>query len=586
MFVFTGARYNGAHTGENEPGKRLDLKGNDDEVLPETSQRRLYKKKASRKSVASSLVVTKNGQKPAVTAWERVLASLHPETSAFVKRHLHLVTNSPMALIMVEVMNMLGMTNLGVEIAMWLSHIFNGLANLWEACDRNELKLEWEHDQITVWLDLMHDKFYSGSTLDSQWSGLKRVGKLIGKKTTKIQELHFLYIRVHAKEIKDNKFPITLNLLNLLVEVTNKVLRGYNATLAKALFLCAWAFSMRICEYTDTESKAKKIIPSSHNLRARAIRTSEEALSCTFKSDKTSKFERALKHRSVNWKLLPGYAREVVEKYMKIRPPAKNFFCLRDGRALVRNDFLNLLDVCLLQTGWATIHTTPHCFRQGRCSQQNVENVDIAMLKFDGRWSLKNDTVVDSYVRSDIATLVPEKILEDFPKARPKWTDKRLIYIAENMVETAGTGKGHAFYQALKKRLPEQFTRIEKDLPAQYPHEVAISRITSEYEALESEIFLNAQAKARLVEAVEFRRRSMISTAVKKIFTHKKVPVEKRCGFARPPTYKAKEVFLHRGARNSNQPTQYTENNTYTEAHGCSDRRSYFLQCNSKSDVQ
>ena len=100
----------------------------------------------------------------------------------------------------------------------------------------------------------MHDKFYSGSTLESQWSGLRRVGKLIGKQPSKIQDLHFLYIRAHAKEIKDTKFPVTLNLLNLLVEAANKVLRGYNAALAKALFVCAWAFSMRICEYTDMES--------------------------------------------------------------------------------------------------------------------------------------------------------------------------------------------------------------------------------------------------------------------------------------------------------------------------------------------
>ena len=151
--------------------------------------------------------------------------------------------------------------------------------------------------------------------------------------------------------------------------------------------------------------------------------------------------------------------------------------------------------------------------------------------------------VMDSYVRSDIATLAPEKILKDFPKARRKWTDKHLIYIAENVVETAGTGNGHIFYQALKERLPGHFARIESRLPTQYRHDVAISRITSEYEALESEIFLNAQVKAKLAEAIEFKRRSMISAAVKKSSRIKRYQLKKDAGLLVPPPIKPKKFF-------------------------------------------
>ena len=60
-------------------------------------------------------------------------------------------------------------------------------------------------------------------------------------------------LRAQAKEIKDNKVPISMKLLKELCAATD--IQPYNAALSKALFLGAWRGYMRISEYSRTSGK-------------------------------------------------------------------------------------------------------------------------------------------------------------------------------------------------------------------------------------------------------------------------------------------------------------------------------------------
>ena len=274
--------------------------------------------------------------------------------------------------IVIETLTAMGIQDPEELIAEWSSHHFHSMANFWEACQEYNQEYKLGNNQITAYLNLLNDKFYSVTMLQSNWSTLKLVAKELGKKITKRQEQNFRTVTKNSRELKDDKLPISCTLLHELLEASEKMLTDYNSILVRALFVCTWAFFMRICEFLHTGKK-----DPGHNIRAKAIRTSDVGLSIAFHSDKTSCFSCAIKHRTVRWACLPLNSREIVEKYIQQHPDGDNFFCKNDGRQLSRNDFLNLLDLCLAGTGWVNLLITPHSFRQGRVSQESLEGVDM-----------------------------------------------------------------------------------------------------------------------------------------------------------------------------------------------------------------
>ena len=126
-----------------------------------------------------------------------------------------------------------------------------------------------------------------------------------------------MLVKDDAKEIRDNRLPVSKQLLAELVAGADKVLVGHNKLLAKTLFTTAWAFSMRISEFSLTKVASWKKIKS-HNIWANSVRTSDVGLSVTFESDKTSKFSQGLKHRTVVCRKLPGFTRKLVKDYTAI----------------------------------------------------------------------------------------------------------------------------------------------------------------------------------------------------------------------------------------------------------------------------
>ena len=58
---------------------------------------------------------------------------------------------------------------------------------------------------------------------------------------------------------------------------------------------------------------------------------------------------------------------------------------------LTRNNILNFLDVCLLQTDWRNLNILPHSFCQGQSFTWHVQrHVDVASVKHAGHWNLSN----------------------------------------------------------------------------------------------------------------------------------------------------------------------------------------------------
>ena len=202
------------------------------------------------------------------------------------------------------------------------------------------------------------------------------------------------------------------------------------------------------------------------------------ALSCVFQSDKTYRYSRVIKHRSIDWKLLPPHAKVIMDAYMDSRPAeATFFFCTEDGRPLYRSDFINMLDTCLLQTDWANIKITPHAFRQGRICQESLTGqTPLDRLIYDGRWR-KDSDAIEHYTRTDYCALLPSQIWKDFPEARRKWSAARLAFLSEYIVESEGAKENHPHIKAMRQHCPVQYAKIAAALPAEFPHEFVKSNM-------------------------------------------------------------------------------------------------------------
>ena len=174
-------------------------------------------------------------------------------------------------------------------------------------------------------MDYLYDKHYAVSTLDTQWSTLRLVGETLGERIPRELKVDFQFVKDEGKETKDDKFPIPRRLLLKLCEASNIILMGYNVLLAKNMFLCTWAFSMRISEFSKTKTSPVGS-QKSHNLWAEVITTDADSLSACFESDKTSLYHKSPRHRTILWYKLPDFCRSTVEAFTYVRSDGAQFF--------------------------------------------------------------------------------------------------------------------------------------------------------------------------------------------------------------------------------------------------------------------
>ena len=418
--------------------------------------------------------------------------------------HRPLVTNLPVNPALVgrvsEMLIHMGVADPQEEIRRWSEKMFHTIALFAQACASSGLNSSWGSAQTAAFLDLLHKNYYSVSTLDAYWKAFLKVGKILGKTVLAKEQNDFTLVREESKELQDNKLPVSSELLRQLLVGADAVLQEYNAALAKALFICAWAFSMRLSEYSLTKATGKAR-SHTHNLREGAICTSGHGLSAQFTLDKTSRFAWAIKHCTIRWTHLPNGSRIAVESYIAQRPAGTPFFfCHREGCPLTRSSVLGLLDVCLLQTDYIFINITPHSFRLGRASEAALARGDIPTIMHKGRWA-PSSLAFEAYSLSDLMALESNEIHARYPKYRRQWKTNCLHFLSQTVVETVGRAAFHPHEQVLRQAFPQAHLTIREWLPAAYPHPMAEAKIWDETANRTEKTYLKAIHAENIKEA-------------------------------------------------------------------------------------
>ena len=115
------------------------------------------------------------------------------------------------------------------------------------------------------------------------WNAIKDLGEFLLCPVSEGQEADFKLVKMQAKEMKDNKVPVSRQLLKDLCLAADVVFAEYDAALAKVMFIIAWAGYMRIPdEYSRTSGKNG----NQHNLMNKSLLTSPAGLSFHFHSRK------------------------------------------------------------------------------------------------------------------------------------------------------------------------------------------------------------------------------------------------------------------------------------------------------------
>ena len=78
-----------------------------------------------------------------------------------------------------------------LEVHDWTPGKFDTVPQFAAVCELADLLLAWGHDQIIAFLNMIDTKHYAVTTIDAFWSSLKRIGKAVGKDTTK-RPMHVL----------------------------------------------------------------------------------------------------------------------------------------------------------------------------------------------------------------------------------------------------------------------------------------------------------------------------------------------------------------------------------------------------------
>ena len=388
---------------------------------------------------------------------------------------------------------------------------YAAIANFKLACEMMGVPFVWGEEQVKAFLIYINFKYYSTSYLNRMWSCINKLGTWLDCPITDEQEADFELVLNGGKELKDNKVPVSRELLRQLCEAADSVFNDYNATLAKVLFLTAWGGYMRVSEYSRTSAKEG----NKHNIRSNAVLTSTAGISITFHSDKTSRGSNPMKHRFIAWKRLPKLAKQAFTDYKALRPKqAYNFFCREDGAELTRSYVLNLLETCLLLTDYRNMSVSPHCFRLGAASHDRLQGVPMREIEDRGRWGPKSKAI-EAYTHQDLVVLHPSTLWEERPVYRKYWPHQRLVFITKSVVEKHHDGT-HPFRDMLEKWYPELIEAFGSDIPTVFPDDDAIRRMREIQENKASGKFLKkfaaAEAKrqkdctSRTQTASKFRR--------------------------------------------------------------------------------
>ena len=166
------------------------------------------------------------------------------------------------------VLHEMGVNDVIAFVADWPRAKFCAIENYISACIEFNLPFPLGDEQISAFLDKLDEAFYVASTLEAQWGTLKKVCHELKFPILQKHDIHYKAVKSDCREVKDNKLLVSQELLVQLCETALVLFTGYSACLARAIFISAWAFSMRICEYCNVWKKLTDKFEENHNLRA------------------------------------------------------------------------------------------------------------------------------------------------------------------------------------------------------------------------------------------------------------------------------------------------------------------------------
>ena len=209
------------------------------------------------------------------------------------------------------------------------------------------------------------------------------------------------------------------------------MLQPYDVKLTRAIFICAFAGFMHCCKYTEVKGDWPN-----HNLLDHSIICTEDKLGISFWSDKCKYNDPMVKHRMVDWDFLLDGARAMLLQYMAIKSKNSGYFFVKEDRqTLLQEYFTNILDLCILHTPWRFLHCMPHCFHAREVSLARLNGESITDIEFFRRWG-PHYKAVDHYTRTIFVAMNPKQIMHEAERYKRVWKDKRLNYIARNIVKT------------------------------------------------------------------------------------------------------------------------------------------------------
>ena len=397
------------------------------------------------------------------------------------------------------------------------------------ACQTHELSVSFGENQIFAFLAFIHAQYYGGSSIDSHWYTVKQLPKEHGLYVSPKAVNFYKVIRKNCGEIQDNKVPVSLTLLEQLCNAASLLLRSYNAKLARAMFVLAFAFSMRVCEYCDCARDGNLL----HNVYSHAVSFTPQGLSLHLFLDKVSSFSPTPKHRMKDWVALPPYTRAVLQAYIAVHPrKGPNFFCHPDSSPIKRDYFVNFL------TDWKFLRITPHSFRLAYPSLQVLKGENMTDILYQARWS-PTSKAVEAYTRPELVDMHPQQIHDQLVCYLRTWSLKKLSYIAAVTVESEDDDL-HPIAWSLKTNFPKFKAQFSAVLPPQFPDEGARIRIQKEYNALLQGTYLKKRPRTLFLNAQLKQYRQKLSVSMRRV-TKRAIQTNKAFSFS-SVTAKAKDT--------------------------------------------
>ena len=163
------------------------------------------------------------------------------------------------------------------------------------ACREAEIPLNWGHLQLHTFLAKIDKLYYSASQIKMMWKLIRDMSKKLKFVITQEDIMMYNFVLAQCKPTKDDKLPVTRELLKELCYVALRVLQAYDAKMAWAIFLCAFGGFMRCSEYTAARPRHQ-----SHNIHDDAIHITDDGIGIAFWSDKCSYLDPSPKDRIIS----------------------------------------------------------------------------------------------------------------------------------------------------------------------------------------------------------------------------------------------------------------------------------------------